>query len=250
MNYPNAPFRPFPILADRPGFWIACNQCQAVADPRYGEPPPGMGKPTTETVWRACLLRGWTGTPEESYCPSCSLRFHVPVPPEVEQFKARTPVPETFRRVIEAVEVHAASPSFEAAQEIKRAIVEHYRAGNMMDSQLCVLLGIGYALAKLYPHKLRKLWFFHAVIFLARHTIKRGSAGWNDFEMAAWMTTHEPVYVRRILHRLQTERGMVQETCEWMVASTCQQNPLFAQQWQEVTAGAGYQGRGSVKEKP
>jgi hypothetical protein len=62
----------------------------------------------------------------------------------------------------------------------------------------------------------------------------RGRAGWNDFEMAAWMTTHDPYYVKRILDRLITERGMVQETCEWMVNSVCQQNPLFAEQWREA----------------
>ena len=73
-------------------------------------------------------------------------------------------------------------------------------------------------------------------IWTMRQTSFRNRPLWNDFEMTRWLVTKDPRYVKRIAQQMRSKNPMVQATCEWMVASMCQQEPEFKAQWEQVTA--------------
>lgn len=83
-----------------------------------------------------------------------------------------------------------------------------------------------------------KLWPIELLVGLLRfHPQLWNIAGWNDFEMAGWLVSRDAFYTARIYRRLYYTKGLVQETCAWMVNSVREQEPEFEKQWSEVNTG-------------
>lgn len=143
-------------------------------------------------------------------------------------------ISETYQAVSRALEVYRTDATRENAIALYKACWDHLR-NSPRKADICAPLGMLHALARM---GFIRFWVVNVVIgFLRIHPQMWNAPGWNDFEMGAWMVDHDPFYTARIYKRLYYTRGIVQETCAWMVNSVREQEPEFADQWSELNTG-------------
>jgi hypothetical protein len=148
-------------------------------------------------------------------------------------------ISDSYQAVFHALETYRADQIDENAKDenakaLRDLCIAHLKS-NPRIAEVCPALGVLHALARL---GYLRLWVVQAMVGAFRiHPQLWKIAGWNDFEMAAWMVDHDPYYTARIYKRLYETKGLVNETCAWMVNSIRQQEPEFAAQWSEVNTG-------------
>ena len=152
--------------------------------------------------------------------------------PEIDITKEFAPyISPTYKAVWDAHTEYRRDPSTKTCLLLLTACKDHFRSGNLKRAEACQLLGIFDATSR--QGHFPRFVAIAMTTFCRLHPQLWGIAGWNDFEMSAWMTSHDPYYVDRIWKRILKTKGMVNSTCVWMVRSVCAQEPEFFEQWNE-----------------
>lgn len=159
--------------------------------------------------------------------------------------KPELPVEQAFFQQFELWLEHAKYRTNADIDPLRRAALDQFRRGaglpiSQVSSALAVLwfAGFDFEGSGWERMKLRfVLWAFQNLFF-------RGRPMWNDFWMALWMLSRDPRYIGHLydhVARARIKRNAMQfETAIWMVGSVCQQDPEFAEHWDDATKLAGF----------
>jgi len=149
----------------------------------------------------------------------------------------------TMKEVVTQFEAWTKNPESEDVRPLAKAAIAHLRSGNVLFSEYAPCLAILTFSIEDFEHSWlsRLMW---RTVAKALMLIYRGRPMWNDYYMGLWQLSRDPRYIGRLYDHLVKMRHHKQNSAAFslglcMVESVSQQDPVFAEHWQDLESEKG-----------